>query len=155
MESLVRQKLALERFLTSIELAYVDPRHLEGWMMKRGWLPGHHSYASNPYWLETEERRQKIKLYWDTYVDAIHIMTRALITHQVPFTAGTDSVVTGGVAGFSLHDELTSMVDLGMSPAQALQTATIHPGNWLAQVGKGKQSGQIRAGGPSQPGVTE
>jgi len=149
MESLVRQKLALEEFLGTVELVFVDPHELEGWKLARGWLPGNHSYASSPYWLETEERRQKLKLFWDTYVDAIHIMTRALVRHEVPFTAGTDSVVTGGVAGFSLHDELESLVKLGMTPAQALRTATVIPGQWLEQVGKGSQSGQIRAGDPA------
>lgn len=146
MESLVKQKLGLENFLSSIELAYVDPHHLEGWAMKQGWLPGHHSYASHPSWLKTEQLKLKLKLYWDTYVAAIHIVALELVKQGVPMTAGTDAVTTGAVVGFSLHDELQSMVKLGMTPPQALQTATINPGYWLKKVSKAKQSGQIKVG---------
>ena len=149
MESLVQQKLQLEQFLTTVELAYVNPVQVEGWLMKAGWLPGHHSYATSPYWLQTPENKQKIKLYWDTYVDAIHIMTRTLVEHGVEFTAGTDAVTTGAVPGFSLHDELESMVKLGMTPAQALQSATRIPGQWLDRINKtpkGGPVGQIKAG---------
>ena len=34
--------------------------------------------------------------------------------------------------GFSLHDELAMMVDSGMTPLAALQSATINPANFLA-----------------------
>ncbi|VAW47434.1 hypothetical protein MNBD_GAMMA02-1268, partial [hydrothermal vent metagenome] len=149
MESLPKQKLILESFLKTVELAYVNPNNIEGTPLVRGWLPGHHSYASSDYWFETAERTTELKLYWETYVDAIHIMIRALLSHDVEFTAGTDAITTGVVPGFSLHDELESLVNLGMSSDQALQTATRIPGQWLSKVSKTPQSGQtgqIKAG---------
>lgn len=54
-----------------------------------------------------------------------------LITHQmheagIPLLLGTDSV--GLVApGFSVHEELELLVDAGLSPFEALQTATTNP----------------------------
>ncbi|TDR17564.1 amidohydrolase family protein [Marinicella litoralis] len=144
-ESLLEQKFELEVFLKTVELEYVDPAMVEGSPLVSGWLPGHHSYASHPYWFESEENRNQLWLYWNTYVDAIHLMTQILVEHEVEFTAGTDSVVSGGVPGFSIHDELQSMVSLGMSTAQALQTATRIPGQWLDKVNKNPANGQVGA----------
>lgn len=45
----------------------------------------------------------------------------------VPMLAGTDSGNALGFPGFSLHDELALLVDSGMSPFAALQTATWNP----------------------------
>ena len=49
--------------------------------------------------------------------------------HQlgVKILAGTDNLDTYVFTGTSLHDELQMMVDAGLSPLQALQTATINP----------------------------
>ena len=148
-ESLPKQKFTLVDFLKTTELEYMNPANVEGTPLTRGWLPGHHSYASGEYWLETAERRAQLKLFWDTYVKAIHIMTRALNDHQVNLMAGTDAVTTGVVPGFSLHDELQSLVNTGMSPAAALQTATRIPGQWLDKVKKeptSRHAGQIKTG---------
>jgi imidazolonepropionase-like amidohydrolase len=35
--------------------------------------------------------------------------------------------------GFSLHDELALLVEAGLTPLQALQTATINPARFLGQ----------------------
>jgi hypothetical protein len=49
----------------------------------------------------------------------------------VPLLAGTDLSSSFQMPGFSLHDELALMVDAGLSPAEALQTATINPARFL------------------------
>src|SRR5437763_592749 len=54
--------------------------------------------------------------------------------HQagVKFLAGTDvSNWNFMVPGFSLHDELARFVEVGLSPLEALQTATINPVTYL------------------------
>ena len=49
--------------------------------------------------------------------------------------AGTDSPgMSGVVPGFSLHDELALMVDAGLTPLQALQTATLNPARFLGRL---------------------
>lgn len=45
--------------------------------------------------------------------------------------AGTDASAPGMVPGFSLHDELGYLVGAGLSPYQALRTATVNPARFL------------------------
>ena len=54
----------------------------------------------------------------------------------VKLLAGTDSVSGVSVAGFSLHDELEALVDAGLSPLAALQTATLHPAQFFSRADK-------------------
>ncbi|HTL09742.1 MAG TPA: amidohydrolase family protein [Chitinophagaceae bacterium] len=49
----------------------------------------------------------------------------------VPLLAGTDLSSSFQMPGFSLHDELALMVEAGLSPPEALQTATINPARFL------------------------
>ncbi|MDA0840885.1 MAG: amidohydrolase family protein [Planctomycetota bacterium] len=54
-------------------------------------------------------------------------MKRCLAQMQergIPIIAGTDSPFPYLVPGFSVHDELTQMVDAGLTPVNALRTAT-------------------------------
>jgi imidazolonepropionase-like amidohydrolase len=55
----------------------------------------------------------------------------------VPILAGSDSSDEPGViAGFSLHDELGFLVKVGLTPLEALQTATINPAKFLKTTNK-------------------
>jgi imidazolonepropionase-like amidohydrolase len=49
----------------------------------------------------------------------------------VGLLAGTDVGVEYIYPGFSLHDELELLVEAGLSPAEALQTATVNPARFL------------------------
>jgi len=70
---------------------------------------------------------------------------RAMHRAGVPILAGTD--VAWGVpftyAGFSLHDELALLVRAGLTPAEALQAATINPARFF---GKENDLGSIQVG---------
>src|SRR5258707_5866658 len=62
--------------------------------------------------------------------------------------AGTD-IITGGIPGFALHHEMEMLVELGLTPMQALKSAT----SWSAEIVEGKNKargdakvGSIRAG---------
>lgn len=133
MESLPRQKYELELALKDLgqRLRYVAPGGLEGTRLARGWLPGHNSYQLSE---ETENdpiALAESRVYWDTYVEAIHTMTAALSRNGVVIMAGTDTSTPIVVSGFSLHDELESLAAAGLSNAEALRTATAAPGAWL------------------------
>jgi imidazolonepropionase-like amidohydrolase len=72
-------------------------------------------------------------------------MTLAMFRAGVPFMAGTDTAAGVHIfPGFSLHQELALFVRAGLTPLQALQTATYNPAlflNRLADAGtveKGK-----------------
>jgi Amidohydrolase family len=54
----------------------------------------------------------------------------------VPILAGTDSGNSFGFPGFSLHDELAMMVDSGMPPFAALQSATWNPAVFMGAADK-------------------
>jgi imidazolonepropionase-like amidohydrolase len=59
-------------------------------------------------------------------------MTRAMFEAGVPFMAGTDTAAGVHVfPGFSLHEELALFVKAGLTPMQALQTATLNPAKFL------------------------
>jgi imidazolonepropionase-like amidohydrolase len=45
--------------------------------------------------------------------------------------AGTDVVAPYTYPGFSLHDELGLLVEAGLTPLQALRTATVNPAQFL------------------------
>lgn len=61
----------------------------------------------------------------------------------VGILAGTDMGNPYVFPGFSLHDELELMVEAGLTPMQALQTATLNPARYL---GKEEQLGTIGVG---------
>lgn len=64
----------------------------------------------------------------------------------VKLLAGTDNLDTYVFSGSSLHDELKMMVDAGLTPLEALQTATINPALFagmqqdFGSIEKGKQA---------------
>jgi imidazolonepropionase-like amidohydrolase len=70
-------------------------------------------------------------------------MTLAMFRAGVPFMAGTDTAAGVHVfPGFSLHEELALFVRAGLTPLQALQTATLNPAkfmNRLADMGTVEQ----------------
>jgi imidazolonepropionase-like amidohydrolase len=61
----------------------------------------------------------------------------------VNFLAGSDSSAPNIFPGFSLHDDLAYMVQAGLTPQQALQTATTKPAEFLQ---RSAQQGSIAAG---------
>jgi imidazolonepropionase-like amidohydrolase len=62
-------------------------------------------------------------------------MTLAMFQAGVPFMAGTDTAAGVHVfPGFSLHQELALFVKAGLTPMQALQTATINPARFMGRL---------------------
>jgi imidazolonepropionase-like amidohydrolase len=57
--------------------------------------------------------------------------------------AGTDTGVTGVLLGVSSQMELSLLVEAGLSPVEALRTATINPATWL---GREKDLGTVEVG---------
>ena len=56
---------------------------------------------------------------------------------------GTDSLFPGLVHGFALHRELRELVDVGLTPFEALQTTTTLPFEYL---GESEKAGTIAVG---------
>ena len=60
----------------------------------------------------------------------------------VQFLAGTDTPDGFAFPGFSLHDELAELVGAGLSPMEALESATLNPAKYFGL----KDAGSIRSG---------
>jgi imidazolonepropionase-like amidohydrolase len=56
---------------------------------------------------------------------------RAMHAAGVQVLAGTDLGAACGAPGFGLHDELARLVQAGLTPAEALRTATLAPARFL------------------------
>ena len=60
--------------------------------------------------------------------------TKALHDKGVKLMAGTDVLIPTNLPGFSLHDELIELVEIGLSPFEALLSATAHPMTYLGEL---------------------
>ena len=67
------------------------------------------------------------KRVFQKQVEVVRLMNRA----GVPLLAGTDTPGNYSVPGFALHDELELLVGAGLTPLEALQTATLNPAKLL------------------------
>lgn len=140
MESLPIQKFDLESKLKEVELKYVNPKISEGTSIaKLGWLPTRNGYQEDN--LDNIERKKILETFWNTYVEAIRIMSKSLIKNNVTILAGTDANVPAMVAGFSLHEELKTLSEYGMSNSEVLYSATVAPNEWMKS-----NSGKIKLG---------
>ncbi len=81
------------------------------------------------------QRRRLVKLS----LESVKGMNEA----GVHFLAGTDAAAPNVIPGFSLHEDLASLVESGLTPLQALQAATVRPAEFL---GRGAEQGTIAAG---------
>jgi imidazolonepropionase-like amidohydrolase len=63
----------------------------------------------------------------------LHAMLMPLHRAGVPLLAGTDAPIPGAVPGFALHDELRTLVELGLTPYEALTAATRNAAAYLVR----------------------
>lgn len=81
--------------------------------------------------------------YFDKLIKFHVQLVRAFKEAGVPMVAGTDAGVSGVVWGFSLHDELELLVKAGLTPEEALASATRLSARWL---GIDSQLGTVETG---------
>lgn len=81
--------------------------------------------------------------YFDTLVKFHYQLIKVFRDAGVRIIAGTDAGVSGVVPGFSLHDELAELVKSGLTPYEALSSATISAAQWI---GNDKLIGSIEEG---------
>lgn len=118
--------------LQAPELAYAAPGQ------RLNWSPLLNNYANS--WRDV---RGIISPYLGAVVDLEKAITLAFHQAGVPLMAGTDAEFLGAQPGFGVHTELEIFVALGMTPLEALRTASSTP----AQVMRIADSvGSIQAG---------
>lgn len=114
------------RNLTSFQ--YVHP------LLQSKWLTANkHNQGTNPERVARLERM----------MDFNRRLVKAFKAAGVPIVAGTDAGSSGVVWGFSLHDEIELLVEAGLTPEEALSSATKLPATWL---GIGDKVGTVAAG---------
>jgi len=117
------------KFTSDARLAYIDRKSRDGWQERiqpqlRRWN-----------YLES----QLVRRLFAVEESVVGTMFRA----GVPMMAGTDAMNPYCFPGFSLHDELALMVESGLTPLAALQTATIRPAIFL---GRSAELGTVEPG---------
>lgn len=108
------------RFLSDLDevrnselLKYVHPEERKAWLAISNRMP--------PAMVLQRKTRFQRQI---TILEALH-------STGVQILAGTDVGNEYIFAGFSLHDELSMLVDAGFTPLEALQAATINPAKYL------------------------
>lgn len=104
-------------------------------------------FAVRKEWSE-EPRVQRLSAEGDSalykqYVQKQFALVGAMQRAGVELLAGTDMPKPFLLPGFSLHAELALLVEAGLTPMEALKTATINPARFL---GKEKELGTIEKG---------
>lgn len=96
--------------------------------------------AENLYRPIPAEGRVKIREGFEKFQKPL---TRAFHQKGGKLMAGTDSLLPGLVPGFALHRELMELVGVGLTPFEALRTATTRPFEYLGELDK---AGTIEVG---------
>lgn len=102
-----------------VRLRYVKP----SW--KKSWLSMTNGSGNVPAkdWADRKETVRREKALVGRFQKA-----------GVGILAGTDDSNPYVMPGFSLHDELVMLVESGLTPLQALQSATLDPANFFSQL---------------------
>jgi hypothetical protein len=116
MRWIASQSRSLDELVASPTLQYMHP------LLQSKWL------VANQY-----RRRGSAEniAYFEQVIGFNNRLVRAFKAAGIPMVAGTDTLTSGVVPGFSLHDELALMVDAGLTPEEALDSATRLPCVWL------------------------
>jgi hypothetical protein len=104
-------------FRNDPRLKYMPPQ------MRRSWDPS----ADFRFKDKTAEDYELGKLTYKKQLELVRLMNGA----GVDLLAGTDTPNPYCFPGFSLHDELSLLVQAGLSPMAALKTATLNPARYL------------------------
>ena len=114
-----------KKYIQDERLQYVSEEE------KKGWMDFYNAFKP--------ENRSINQLRFQTDMKYVNIMYK----NGVSIMAGTDLGNPFIYAGFSLHDELEHLVKFGLTPLDALQTATINAAKY---VGKEKEIGTVSVG---------
>jgi hypothetical protein len=120
MRSIADQAADLEGTLAAMpEVKYVHPTVFD----TKKWGPGEN------YYVAVGSRPS-----WPGYLAAQEKMLPALNDYGGLLMSGTDASLAVVVPGFSLHDELETIADVGLSPYDVLRTSTYNPALYLGEL---------------------
>jgi imidazolonepropionase-like amidohydrolase len=126
---IVDQGKDLASVLALPETMYVPPDVMADWQ------PGHNRYD--------RKYTDEMAAHMTWRLGLLTKLTGAFHQAGVQMMAGTDAPIPGVVPGFSVHDELKLLVAAGLTPYEALRTATAKPAEFLGRSG---EFGTVTAG---------
>jgi hypothetical protein len=101
---------------------------------RESWRGENNQFVKGKPAAERAALRGRTQAFYQSQLDVARRMHKA----GVKFLAGTDvSQWNYMVPGISLHDELARLVEAGLTPLEALQTATINPAEYLNMIDAG------------------
>ena len=121
-KTIVQQAGDLDSFLKNPEMKYLPP-----------WTQTQYQPAANRYkngFSPDDIPRIRTSLTFQRK------LVKALFDAGVPLMSGTDAPEVGPLPGFGIHEELQEFVDDGLTPYQALQTATVNVARYLRHAGE-------------------
>jgi len=143
MDTLEGQATDLRETLRALPLEYANPAMVEGSeYIGLGWLPGRNRFELPADADDATVARTRD--FFRARVEAQRILLREMASRGVTITAGTDATTELMIPGFSLHSELESLERAGLTPSQALRSATLAAADVL-----GSDAGAIEAGRPA------
>ncbi len=116
MRQIASQSRSLDGLRASPTLQYVHPLFQSRWVV------------ANRY---NKNGTPELAAYFDQMVEFHGRLVRAFKAAGVPIVAGTDTFTSGVEPGFALQDELALLVGAGLTPKEALESATRLPAVWL------------------------
>lgn len=116
MSRIAEQNRTLDSIRNLQSLQYVHP------LIQSKWL------TANKLYIGTSPERVTLN---EKIVGFNNLLVKAFKEAGVPIVAGTDAGSSGVILGFSLHDELELLVKAGLTPKEALVSATRLPATWL------------------------
>jgi imidazolonepropionase-like amidohydrolase len=122
------QVMNLDSVLARPEVGRVPARIVDDWR------PG-----KNPY---TRERFPNPQVLEDE-CKLLGMLAKQMQEDGVLLVSGTDTPIASVIPGYSMHDELRLLVEAGLTPYQALRTATVNAATFLGTPG---QFGQVTEG---------
>jgi hypothetical protein len=104
------------------------PFHRAGWNEAFSRLPP----ALQISWGSQVEQQSDQPTGDTTFSDWSLFLTGLMNEAGVPIGAGTDTPIGLSVPGFSLHSELEMLVQAGLTPMQAIESATLRPAEYFS-----------------------
>ncbi|MEK6407639.1 MAG: amidohydrolase family protein [Acidobacteriota bacterium] len=114
---IARQVDDIDAVLKRPEMKYLPP-----------WIASRFEASNNTY---VQRFKKETAKGFFARADLLSKLVKGLRDAGVQMLAGTDTPVPSVVPGFSLHDELRELVSAGLTPYEALQTATANAAEFL------------------------
>lgn len=110
-----------EEMAAEPEMKYMNPRTMDSWKKGKFGILSSQAYSEDRY---------------EKYLAVRHHILKSLHDADVLFLLGSDAPQVFNVPGFSIHHEIQSIIDAGISPYEVLKSGTVNPAKYFKQEGE-------------------